>query len=287
MYGLESFIRTLGIPRPPMTSPDGTLWQYHPRRGHHSAVACWGVLLDILQESNILRDQFLANKVVFGLDVSLRDYTRDQPKKLDLVIGRPDPSGRVRKKPHTLPSLVDKWGIDLTPQAADAVQKLHYVEEGPIGAVHLAAEAKAAMTEFGKSRPRLYDELNSSHQIVHGASTHALAMGVAMINVAPEFLSPTNNPKGSSYFDATVVNAEQQPRQADLTVKHVAGLPRRGGPKATGYDSLAIVVVDMRNDGGPVRLVDQPPAPPADSVFRYSQAIRRIASEYDASFSKL
>jgi hypothetical protein len=34
----------------------------------------------------------------------------------------------------------------------------------------IALEAKAAFTEFGKAKPRLYDELNTSHLTIHGDS---------------------------------------------------------------------------------------------------------------------
>ena len=41
------------------------------------------------------------------------------------------------------------------------------------------------MTAHVKSLPRLYDELNSSHQIVHGASNNALSIGMVTVNVPP------------------------------------------------------------------------------------------------------
>lgn len=44
------------------------------------------------------------------------------------------------------------------------------------------------MTAFSKSYPRLYDELNSSHAVIHGASNRALAVGLAIINVAEDFV---------------------------------------------------------------------------------------------------
>ena len=46
------------------------------------------------------------------------------------------------------------------------------------------------MTAFRKSCPRLYDELNSSHAVIHGAPNRALAVGLAIINVAEDFVSP-------------------------------------------------------------------------------------------------
>jgi hypothetical protein len=51
------------------------------------------------------------------------------------------------------------------------------------------------MTAHQRALPRLYDELNSSHTTVHGASDHAIAAGFAMINIAPRYLSPDLNKK--------------------------------------------------------------------------------------------
>jgi hypothetical protein len=39
---------------------------------------------------------------------------------------------------------------------------------GPVGNVLVTLEAKACKTKFASSRPRLYDELNSSHLTIHG-----------------------------------------------------------------------------------------------------------------------
>ena len=64
---------------------------------------------------------------------------------------------------------------------------------GPVGNVLVALEAKACMTKFASSRPRLYDELNSSHLTIHGASAQAAAAALVMINLSPEFISPERN----------------------------------------------------------------------------------------------
>jgi hypothetical protein len=67
-------------------------------------------------------------------------------------------------------------------------------EEGPAGAVLLALEAKAMFTAYSKSYPRFYDELNSSHRAIRGSSNNALAIGLAIVNVADRFISPIINP---------------------------------------------------------------------------------------------
>ena len=47
------------------------------------------------------------------------------------------------------------------------------------------------MTKFASSRPRLYDELNSSHLTIHGASAQAVAAALVTINGHLYSLVPT------------------------------------------------------------------------------------------------
>lgn len=283
MDGPSIFAATLQVPRPPRSDPEGARWQYHPRRGLHSEVLCWGVLFDLLQHSGLMRRHAETDRFVFGLDVPLQDYSRNKPKKLDVVIARP--SGPIGSPAFS--DLVDRWDLILDDDERRRLDTLPTLHEGPIGSVHLAVEAKAAMTQFGKARPRLYDELNSSHATIHGASTSACAVAVTMVNMASEFASPTYRRNAERSFDDSDVEyrAEQQPRQAELTVEHIKSLPRRGAGQQSGFDAIAISVVDMRNDGSPIEIVDDPPAPSAGDIFHYDQAIRRAAAEYDVTFT--
>jgi hypothetical protein len=53
-------------------------------------------------------------------------------------------------------------------------------------------------------------------------------------------------------------------------------------------DGLAIVVVDMPNDGvTPVRLVTGPPTPPPGDIFNYETMHTRLANEHDAAFTRI
>jgi len=181
---------------------------------------------------------------------------------------------------------VDDWEIDLTPDQQRRLSELAVVGEGPVSSVHLALEAKAATTAHSKALPRLFDGLNSSHQIVQGASRHALSVGFVMVNAADTFYSPGRNP-GAGSTTATIASEHPQPYDAVRTVQHMQSLRRRGGASDTGYDGLAIVVVRMTNDGSPVELVDDSPAPGHSSVWDYEQTILRVAGEYDAAFRRV
>lgn len=213
----------------------------------------------------------------------MRDFVNNKRKNLDLVIARPastqPPSGS-----RTLRDLVQQWGVDLDDEQRQTFDGLPEAVVGPVGSVLVAMEAKACMTEHSKAGPRLYDELNSSHGIVHASSNQALAVGFVMINVAETFISPDRN---RSPGEPLVVTTHKQPHAAEVAMRAVAQLPRRSETTARGYDGLGIVVVDAANDGTPVRLVTEPPAPQPGDNLHYESMLRRVTGEYDATFRKI
>lgn len=176
--------------------------------------------------------------------------------------------------------------MDLTPQQQRQLDQLPAAVEGPVGSVLVAMEAKACMTEHGKALPRLYDELNSSHQIIHAATNQALAVGFVMVNASTEFVSPGRN-SGLPAGAPPVVSIHRQPSAVARTIEKVKMLPRRSDTSSRGYDGLGVVVIDMRNDGSRVRLSTAPPAPQPGDIFHYSSMIRRMASEYDSTFLRI
>jgi hypothetical protein len=95
-------------------------------------------------------------------------------------------------------------------------------------------------------------------------------VGLAMINVADEFVSPVGKR-----------NRHNQPQDALGAIAKVEQLPRRSGDEGTGYDGLGIVLVDLTNDGSPVTLAARPPVP---VNYVYERMVVRIANEYDVRF---
>ena len=53
MYGPAILVRTLS--KPGRRDRFGNDWQYHSRSDHHSKVACWGIVFDLLRTSPLLR----------------------------------------------------------------------------------------------------------------------------------------------------------------------------------------------------------------------------------------
>jgi hypothetical protein len=259
----------------------GRLWQYHSRSDLHSKVACWGVLFDLLGQSSLLRAHAAAGKVIFGVNFEMRDFANDRGKKLDLVVARP--AGESSKSDKTLDALATAWSVELDPMQRGKLGGLPKLREGVVGAVLVALEAKAAMTAHTKARPRLYDELNSSHQAIHGASRQALAVGFVMVNVSPTFISPGRQVPGRP----DVVSVHSQPRDAEGVTAKVREIPRRVGPVSTGFDGLAIVAIDCANDGTPVTILTGPPAPRPGEIYHYDTMITRVANEYDTTFASI
>jgi hypothetical protein len=141
------------------------------------------------------------------------------------------------------------------------------------------------MTEHQKAQPRLYDELNSSHRIVHGENDQAIAAGFLMVNIAKRFISSDRNsgrePKDFEWND------HQQPRYVQITMATMDQLPRRLRPGEDGYDALGVVVVRCLNDGSRVIIHSAPPAPQPGQVYHYSSFVARLRGFYESRFGHL
>lgn len=259
----------------------GNDWQYHSRSDHHSKVACWGVVFDLLNSTPLLRRHVEAGAVTFGINHEMRDFVHDRKKNLDLVLCTPN--GKPTQT--TLESVATNYGIQLTDEERGILASIPDLSRAPVGSVLVALEAKACMTAHQRALPRLYDELNSSHLTVHGSSEQAIAVGFAMVNIARRYLSPDLNKRNRTAEPEWSVH--DQPRSAQLAIDKVKQLPRRSNPTGSGYDALSIVVVDMPNDGSSVSLVSSPPAPQAGDIYHYNTMISRLSTIYATRFKDL
>ncbi|MBK9158084.1 MAG: hypothetical protein IPM11_08150 [Micropruina sp.] len=283
MHGPEILRRFLQVPSP-VADKYGNHWQYNSRSDRHSKVGCWGIAFDLLQSSTLLRRHVEEAKVVMGVNHTLTDFGTGRPKKLDLVIARPN--GVIPKDAKTFAGLADLYGVQLTGAEQHALSALPPLHVSDVGAVLIALEAKAAMTAHVKAKPRLHDELNSSHLCVHGSSKQALAIAYVQVNAATEFVSSVTNNFSLAEQPARVTK-HKQPHDALETIQKVMEIPRRSNNTENGFDGLGITVLDFKNDGGPVRLVEGPPAPKPGDVFHYGSMIIRMANEYDTTFANI
>jgi hypothetical protein len=261
------------------------VWQYHSRSDRHSKLACWGILFDLLHHCRLLAEHAERRSVVFGINHEMRDFRMGRKKNLDLVLCTPR-TVQTARRPLTLRLLGEKYGVVLDDEERRAMDSLPDLVEGPVGAVHLALEAKACMTAHTRAKPRLYDELNSSHLTIHGSSDIAIAGGFVMINMATQFVSTDLN-KHDLGRSAPNVSAHEQPKDTIGVIEKVREIPRRSRTGEEGFDALAIAVIECVNDGSPVSLVAHAPAPEPGDTFHYEQMVRRVAQLYESRFPRL
>lgn len=283
MRGPEICVRT--ISRTAIPDKFGNRWQYHSRSDRHSKAVCWGTLFDLLTTSKTLAAHARSGEVGFGVNHEMADFKHARKKNLDLVICEPRTRNGKGPTPRSFASLADDFGLSLHGEERAALAKLPPLVETPVGAVRVAVEAKACMTAHVRALPRLYDELNSSHQTVHGASGIAIAVGTVMINIADSFVSSDRN-RNSLAGTPAVVNVHRQPADALRVIDKAREIPRRTSTDEIGFDALSIVVVDFRNDGTEVTLRTSKPAPDPSDIYNYEQMIRRTAQLYDFRFGR-
>lgn len=283
MDGPAIFARTMSVAS--VTDRFGNRWQYHSRSDQHSKVACWSLLFDLLRHCPLLVQHVAAGKVGFGINHEMRDFKNNRSKYLDLVICTPGTATQAEPK-ATFTELASQYEIELNAQQRAQLMTYPQFPCMPVGSVHVALEAKAAMTEHIKALPRLFDELNSSHLAIHGSADFAIAAGFAMVNHATTFISSDRN-KFDLKTHAPIVTKHSQPKATERTLKKLQEIPRRSQVGVEGFDALGIVVLELRNDASPVTIFTDPPAPSAADVWHYDQMVRRISSLYANKFGNV
>jgi hypothetical protein len=233
----------------------GWVYRYHPRSDAHSIALCKLILADLLAACPVLKKQARADQIVYGINAR-HTFPNGKKKTLDLAIG----TTKAIRQPERF---------------------ARSISAGTIDRVLISCEAKSVMTEHSKSQPRVFDELGSSHEIVHQGDREAIAAGVAVVNIATTFVSPLRQKGGE-----LVVSKHQQPRAAERMVAHLRGLPVRDAVDGSGFDACATIVVDCDNQG-PAKLWTDPPAPQPGDRDDYATCIARLARRYAERFRTL
>jgi hypothetical protein len=294
MFGSDILARTLSVATRGSGRRGfqyGNSWQYHSRSDRHSKVACWGALFDLLNHCGTLRKHVREGLVAVGINHEMHDYRNNKKKNLDFVICRPGTTSRggskggVRKAKN-FADVAPIYGIALTPEEQHALNELPGLPMAGVANVLLATEAKAAMTEFLKARPRLHDELTSSYQTIHGDTNGAIAAGLVIVNAATSFVSPDRN-KFNLETRPAEVTTHVQPDGVNNIVAGLRRLQRRSRPEDTGFDAIGIIVIDCKNDGSRVAIVKSSPSPAPTDDFEYSRFIHRLAHLYQQRFASL
>lgn len=240
-------------------------------------------MFDFLQNCGLLLEHVRTGVAAFGINHTIRDFRQNREKNFDLVVCKPR-AASTSKASKTFRSLAVEYGVLLSPTEQHALESLPNVPVAEVGAVHVALEAKAAMTAHVKAIPRLYDELNSSHQTIHGSTDLAIAAGFVLVNLAENFRSSDRN-KFNIAQQGPHVSKHRQPADAVRVVNKMLEIPRRSRLGDEGFDALALVVVDCRNDGTEIRLIDdREPACQVGDALHYDTMIHRIAQAYESRF---
>jgi hypothetical protein len=235
----------------------GLTYRYHSRSDAHSIELCSAVVVDLVDRCALLREQAAIGVVAYGINLKHR-WASGKSKTLDLAVGTP----------------VD--GPILAPPA-NGIHRVTDLDE-----VLIACEAKTVMTEHSKAQPRIFDELSSSHEIVHSGRPDAIAAGITVVNIAATFVSPLRQQEGRPLY----VTHHKQPHVTDRMVKHLRGLVTRERPEGVGFDAYCTIVVNCDNQGGISLCTDQPAPQPGDHDH-YDTFIERIATFYTERFATL
>lgn len=235
----------------------GHTYHYHSRSDAHSVQLCTLILADLIHLSPVLQNQLSRGQIAFGINVSHRWASTGKQKTIDLVIGQPlrppPPSGKI--------AMAEEFSIIL-----------------------VACEAKSVMTEHGKSQPRIFDELSSSHEIVHQGKQDSIAAGITVVNIAPTFISPLRQTDRLPLH----VTHHNQPHVTERMVAHLRGLPIRTEAGQVGFDAYCTFVVDCDNQvEHAVTLWTKPPAPQPGEKDHYDTFVGRIVDSYAQRFSQL
>ena len=230
----------------------GWVYHYHPRSDAHSVALCTLILKDLLRACPALAKHGRAKRIVYGINTK-HIFPNGKKKTLDLAIGT-------------------------TKKIKERARFANTIYSGEINRVLISCEAKTVMTEHGKSQPRVFDELGSSHEIVHQGDRKAIAAGVTVVNIASTFVSPLRQKSSKLH-----VSKHNQPRAAERMVNHLRGLPIRDTLDGVGFDAYTTVVVDCDNQT-PALLWTDPPAPQPGDRDHYETFIARLSDAYSSRF---
>lgn len=279
MEGPELIVKTLSN-FDNVTDKFKNTWQYHSRSDHHSKTCCFAILFDLLRQCSELRRHASEGTIGFGINHTFHDFAQNKKKDLDLVICKP---ADAKESGPTLPDFAARYRLRMTREQLDFISGFPAFQSVTVGSALIAIEAKAAMTAHVRACPRLHDELNSSHNIVHGHDETSIAAGIALVNLSDTFVSSDLN-KWSLVDHPPSVSKHRQPKDAEKVIETIRGLKRRSDTSGSGFDAVAVMVVKCRNDGSAVELISDTPAPGRNDIFEYASLINRVCARYRSRF---
>lgn len=242
-----------------------------------------------MRRDTAIARHFRQGRTAFGINHTMRDFQHDRKKDLDLVICRKGPEAHAESHGVAVSAFADMvaaYEIDLSIEDRADLSDLPEVPLTGVQSALVALEAKAAMTEFGKARPRLYDELNSSHLTIHGDTDSTIAAAFVLVNSATTFVSPLRAPYHIDAKHPAPATKHSQPRSAVSVIEKMQQLPRRSSQGVVGFDAVGLAAIDCPNDGTtPITVLSTQPAPQPGDAFHYDTFLERIETIYAARFA--
>jgi len=277
MRGPDILARTMSVPS--RRGKSTRAWQYHSRSDHHSKVACWTLLFDMMIECDAFRSAVADKRVAFRINHVMVGPIN---KTLDLVVTVVPPTRDARSR-GSFARLANSLDIKLSEADLLVLGGLPTLEEDlkeDVSEVAIALEAKACMTEHTKSLPRLHAEILATGYLAKRAAPSCISVSYSLINAADTFITPSGA--------GNKVNRHSQPDDARRVVDMIShAVPRVSDSRDYGYDVVGATTLDCRNDGSPVRvLVDSSVAPAISEHTNYERMIRSLCSEYRRRFAR-
>jgi hypothetical protein len=272
VWGPEILARTLS--RATARGANTRPWQYHSRSDRHSKVACWTLMFDLLMRCDVLRAAAAAGKVGFDINHVMVGPIN---KTLDLVVTW---NPVTRGGAASFRDLVEDYGIVLnaTEQALLVdLPTVPMVRSEDMPEVAIALEAKACMTAHVKSLPRLHAEILATGYLAKKAARRCISVSYSLVNAATTFVTPSH----------ATPNAHNQPSDARSVVEMIrSAVPMNSDSNDYGYDAIGITVIDCRNDGSPVTVVEDPAIGPGKHDHtHYERMLVNLCALFRARFA--
>jgi hypothetical protein len=231
LFGPEILTRTLSAGAP--IGPPPNIWQYHPRSDRHSAVACWGIVFDLLASNESFRSRVANGELGYATRHKMRDAVSGITHPLPVVLGFGSPS----ENSVDFATMGKVLNVQLTKPERALLDGFPPLPGLQIRSVVFAATSRASMTSIAGSTTRLFDSMDATRTAALGDCPSTILVGHLLCNAAVECFSPLEN--------RVVHNSRKGIRQIVQTGRRLAVHTARSKP---AFSSFGISFVDCRND---------------------------------------
>lgn len=231
-------------------------------------------MFDLLVRCDFLRAAAASGKVGFDINHVMVGPIN---KTLDLVVTW---NPAAWDGSATFGGLVNDYEIVLDTsekKLLDSLPLVPKIRSEDMPEIAIALEAKACMTAHVKSLPRLHAEILATGYLAKRAARRCISVSYSLVNAATSFVTPSH----------LTPNAHNQPADARSVVEMISkAVPLSGDTNDYGYDVIGITIIDCRNDGSPVTVVeDAAIGPGRHDHTHYERMLVNLCALFRARFS--